>query len=120
MGGFRPSNIGSRDTRITVMQQVNPEGAQGYYDEFGEEIVVTETSFSAWVEIVDKSSIGTIVGGKILDEVEQAFIIDYRTALPISISDTVITDIDSKRFQVVDKRDINYKFTTMIMIKRTG
>ena len=117
--GFRNSNIGKRDTRITVSTPSNPNAAQGYYDEFGEEVTANQTDRRVWVELVDRPSIGPIVGGQIQDEIEHGLMGDSRSIGELTIFDTITIDrFPNQLYQVVDVRDTNYRFTSLILVRR--
>lgn len=112
-------NIGQRDTRITVLTPQDPSSEQGFYDEFGEEVAPTETSRKLWVKLVDRASIGPIIGGQVQNEIEYGLMGDSRSVGNLSINDTLQVDrMGNTRFQVVDIRDTSYRYTSMILIRR--
>ena len=120
--GFRGSNVGKRDTRITVHKPQDPGAAQGFYDEDGKLVDGTDNTFKIWARVMDKASIGPIIGGKIQNEVELGLMADSRSTRNIDIRDTITTDRDGTtlEYEVVDIHDTSYRFTSMIMVKRTS
>ena len=110
--------IGKRDTRITVLTPTNPGSTQGYYDEDGFLVTTEDSSRFIWAEVKDRASIGGIIGGKIQSEVELGLMVDSLTARTINIMDTITTDRDSNRYQVVDVYDVDYRYTSMILVRR--
>lgn len=110
--------IGKRDTRIRVLTPTNPGSTQGYYDADGFLVTTEDTSRSMWAEVKDRAAIGAIIGGKIQDEVELGLMVDSLSANRVSIMDTITTDRDSNRYQVVDIHDVDYRYTSMILVRR--
>ena len=120
--GFDHTNAGGRDTRVTVLKPIDPNAAQGYYDADGRLVNTNESQQKLWVRVVDRASIGPIIGGKIQDEVELGLMTDSRSARSVNIMDTLTTDRDGSTviYQVVDLRDSNYRYETMILVRRTA
>ena len=113
--------IGKRDTRVYINKPIDPQAAQGYYDADGKLVTANEEHPKLWAKVMDRAAIGPIIAGKIQDEVELGLIVDSRSAGVVDILDTLTIDDDATvRYEVVDIRDVSYRYTSMILVRRTA
>lgn len=120
--GFKMPDIGARDTKITVRSLPN-SGRSAYNQnpdnaDVGRLIAQTPIVTELWGEVKEaKDNRGDrlIIAGKILDNRSIIIIVDSESAANININDTVVTDEGAEEYEVVDKFDSNWKYTTELI-----
>lgn len=117
--GMKPMEIGKRDTRITV-RTPQPDSSGNFYDDDGKLIAATTTDTEFWGDVEDlKDSGGDLAypAGKRLDARTIKIIADSRSVENVNILDTLVLDNSTDVFEVIDKHDSVFRFTTVLICK---
>ena len=110
---FGRTNARSRDTLVTVRQL--PSGRDAY--ENGRIKTSEFTEFSFFGDVKDMRSESKQGGSKILNERMIMIMADSESVTDVNISDTLTLDTSADTFEVVDKYDVDFRFTSAIIAK---
>ena len=114
---FNRQNVRNRDTRVTVRQQAGM--GRDAYENF--RLKTTDFSeFSFWgdvTDMADKQGDIRYAEYKRLDSRVIMINADSRSTANVNLSDTLTLDTSSDVFEVIDKFDSTFRYTTTIIAK---
>lgn len=106
---FANSQIGKRDTRCTVIKPSVEYNADGV------EVISSNTALSFWGKVTEGQDEGGLSTYKRLDARTITIEADSRTVTSVNILDTLTTDQSTDVYEIVDKYESKWKFTSMII-----
>ena len=111
---FGRPNARYRDTQITVRNLDESQIVDGFY-------VDTQTRDIIFMaRVMDKGEVGSVLGDKRLTAESLVLEVDRYSVEDVNENDTLTTDKDSIEYEVVDKFDMSWKFTSVLVCQAKG
>ena len=109
MRRFGSANARLRDTQITVRNLTSTELVDGFY------VNDNATEVTLFARVMDKKEIGSVLESKRLTARSLVLEVDSRSAETVNENSVLTTDRDDAEYEVVDKYDDQWKFTSILI-----